>query len=106
LFERLTVSIEIQTQLLEIENAYYDGATYDALCEKIVETAKIIAALRACDPDRDTCEVYAPLLWGGASGATIEPSAVKAALAGTEGASHLQSWAGMGRVLMTRRAAA
>ena len=97
---------EIHRRLQEIENAYYDGATYDALSEKIVETARLISGLEAWDPDRETCEVFAPLLWGGASGATIEPSAVEAALAGSEGASHRRSWAGIGRVLMTRRAAA
>ena len=97
---------EIHQRLREIENAYYDGATFEALSEKIVETARLIASLGVRDADRKVCEVYAPLLWGEASGAAIEPDTVKAALEGPDGASHLRSWSGMGRVLFAYRVAA
>lgn len=97
---------QIYQRLSEIENSYYQGATFDALCEKIVETAGLIAALNRFHPDRKACEVFAPLLWGGASGETIEPEAVKAALAGPAGGAFLRSWSGMGRVLLAYRAAA
>ncbi len=97
---------QIHQCLGEIENAYYDGATYEALSEKIIETATLISALDDRDSDRNVCEVFAPLLWGHASGATIQPEAVEAALEGSDGASYLRSWAGMGRVLLAYRAAA
>ncbi len=97
---------EIQQRLLEIESAYYDGAGYDALCVKIVETANLISLRDERDPDREACEVFAPLLWGGASGTTIDPEAVKAVLAGPDGPSHLRSWSGIGRALSAYRTAA
>lgn len=97
---------EIHQRLLEIESAYYDGASYCALCKKIVETANLISVQDERDPDREACEVFAPLLWGGASGTTIEPEAIKAALAGPDGPSCLQSWSGMGRALSAYRIAA
>lgn len=97
---------EIHKRLIEIENAYYDGASYKTVCNKIIETAELIAALDEGDADRSVCEVYAPLLWGSRSGATIELDAVKAALKGPDRASHLQSWSGMARVLVAYRIAA
>lgn len=97
---------EIHRRLREIEGAYYDGARFEALSEKIVETAILIAALEDHDADRRVFEVYAPLLWGEASGAAIDPEAIKTALGGAEGASHLRSWSGMGRVLMAYQVAA
>lgn len=78
---------EIHQRLVEIENACYDGATFETLSEKIVETAQLISALDDHDADRRVCEVYAPLLWGEASGAKVEPGAIKAALEGPDGAS-------------------
>ena len=93
-------------QLQAIENAYHDGATYQALCGKIVETAHLISTLEKGDPDQEAFEIFAPLLWGGASGATIEPDLVKAALAGPDGPSFLRSWSEMGRVVLAFRVAA
>jgi hypothetical protein len=93
-------------QLRAIEHAYLDGATYKALCDKIFEAAQLISTLEKGDPDRDAFEIFAPLLWGGASGATIEPDRIKAALAGPNGPSLLRSWSEMGRVVLAFRVAA
>lgn len=93
-------------QLQAIENAYHDGATFRALSEKIGATAHLISTLEKGDPDQEAFEVFAPLLWGGASGATIEPDLIKAALAGPNGPSFLRSWSEMGRVVLAFRIAA
>lgn len=103
---RSTVFNDVHQRLQAIESADYDGATFEALSAKIVEAADLVAKLDERDPDREACEIYAPLLWGGASGATIEPHSVKAALARPNGADFLQSWSGMGRVLLAFRVAA
>lgn len=97
---------EIHDRLREIENAYYDGATYEALSEQIVRTARLVSALEQSESDRHVCETFAPLLWGGVSGTSIEPGAVQAALEGPDGPSYLRSWSAMGRVLLAHRAAA
>lgn len=97
---------EVYQRLQEIEDAYFDGATYDALSEKIVGTAALIAKLRKTDPIREGAEVFAPLLWGGASGTPIKPALVKAALAGSDGDTYLRSWSSIGRGLLAYRMAA
>lgn len=97
---------EIHKRLLDIEQAYYDGAKFDALFKKIGEAAELICARGEHDPDREVCEVYAPLLWGEPSGSTISRAAVDAALQGENGGAHLRSWSGMGRVLVAYRVAA
>lgn len=94
---------DVHQRLQEIEDAYFDGATYDALCEKIVGTAAVIASLSKTDPIREGAEVFAPLLWGGSSGAPIKPAAVAAALAGSDGDSYLRSWSSIGRGLSAYR---
>ena len=97
---------EIHRLLQDIERAYYDGATFDALCERIDQSVRLIAALDATDPIRQVCEAFAPMLWGGASGSEIAPKAVQAALAGPDASAHLRSWAGIGRAILAHRAAA
>lgn len=97
---------EIHQRLQQIEDAYFEGATYDALCEKIVATAALIADLHESDPVREGAETFAPLLWGGRSGSTITPAVVTAALARSEGDHYLRSWSSIGRGLMAYRIAA
>lgn len=97
---------DVHQRLQEIEDAYFDGATYDALCEKIVDTAALIAKLDRSDPVREGAEGFAPLLWGGAPGSPIKPALVKAALAGSDGATYLRSWSSVGRGLLAYRIAA
>ena len=97
---------EIQKRLRHIQNAYYDGASYKALCVHVYRVAFLITALDQCNSDREVFETFAPLLWGGVSGAMIEQDAIKTALEGPNGPSYLRSWSGMNRVLLANRAAA
>jgi len=97
---------EVLVRLQEIEDGYFNGAKYEALCEKIVGTAALIARLERHNPVRQGAEEFAPLLWGGAYGSSIEPAVVQQALAGAHGQSHLQSWSSIGRGLSAYRIAA
>lgn len=93
-------------RLQEIEAAYFDGVTYDNLCDRIVATAVAIARLEEHDPVREGAETFAPLLWGGTSGSAIEPAKVQVALAGPDGDAYLRSWSSVGRGLVAYEIAA
>lgn len=97
---------DIISLLSDIESAYFDGAKFETLSEKIVHTAALIAALDKDDPVRVLSETYAPMLWGAPSGSTIDPGAVKTALAGSNGSTHLRSWSGFGRAVSAYEIAA
>jgi len=97
---------EVIRQLFDIENAYYEGAKFEKLSEKIVRTATLIAAMEKRDPIRVLSETYAPMLWGAASDSSIDPDEVKTALAGSNGDTHLRSWSGFGRALSAYEVAA
>ena len=43
---------EVQMRLRYIENAYYDGASYKALCKQVIKVAFLITALDHRDSDR------------------------------------------------------
>lgn len=103
---RKTVHSNITKQLSDIELAYFDGAKFEKLSEKIVHTAVLIAAMDTDDPVRVVSETYAPMLWGAPSGSVIDPGAVKTALAGSNGNTHLRSWSGFGRALSAYKVAA
>ena len=94
------MSTLVQRRLQEIEDAYFDGAPFDVLCDRIVATSVAIARLDKHNPLREGAELFAPLLWGGASGSPIEPAAVQAALAGPDGDAYLRSWSSVGRGLV------
>jgi hypothetical protein len=96
----------IHQRLQELEDAYFDGAKYDVLCDRIVATAVAISRLKKHDPVREGAEIFAPLLWGGVSGSPIEPAVVQAALAGPDGGTYLRSWSSVGRGLVAYEIAA
>ncbi len=100
------MSGKIHKLLQQIEDGYSDGATHDALSEQVVDTASRIAKLKKNDPVRKGAEAFAPLLWGAASGSPIRSSAVKTALAGSDGDAYLRSWSNVGRGLLAFRLAA
>jgi len=100
----------METKILQwlqcIEEVYYDGTTFDDLSAMIVETATLIAARVDIDEDRKTFEMFAPLLWGAPARSKIDPEAIEVALSGPDGASYLESWSEMRRVLLAHRVAA
>ena len=93
-------------KLQEIERIFHEGVENDVLCAKIDEAARLICALDERHPLREACEVFAPSLWGGASGSAIEPKVIQAVLGGPEGADYLRSWSGIGRAILAYRQAA
>ena len=93
----------IQRRLQEIERLYYDGVDEDKLCEKIIEAAELIGSFDDSHPLRKACEVFAPSLWGGASGEAIELKAVEDALSGPDRSDYLKSWSGIGRAILAYR---
>ena len=93
-------------RLQDIENAYFDGAPYHQLRDRIVATAVAIARLDPHDPVREGAETFAPLLWGGVSGSPIDPAEVQVTLAGPDGEAYLRSWSSVGRGLVAYEIAA
>lgn len=96
---------EVHYRLQRIEDAFFDGAAFGAMREKIAGAVALIAQLNRNDPIRKSAEAFAPLLWGAAAGSPIEPAVVNAALAGTDGEVYMRSWSNVRGLLAFRIAA-
>ena len=97
---------EVIDQLLAIEQDYYAGMGFQTLSKRIVKVSATIASLDEQDPAQQACRTFAPMLWEATSGASVNPSAIKQALAGPDGGRYLQAWVNMGSVVPTFKLAA
>jgi hypothetical protein len=96
----------IHRWLQEIERAYYDETADEVLCEMIDDAVDLILRLDRRDELRGVIELFAPTLWGGRAGSTLDPEAVRAVLDGPDRPAYLRSWSDIGRAILASQLAA